>query len=83
MNNYRAAFDSAPTRPLCQEDIETLIERMFRKPAPAPHTGPKVDLAKLMEHGIPFHMEYDDLVLVSSEGMRRAQEVGAIVKSPI
>lgn len=65
---------------LTPESFEEMVDWIYRKREVKEPSGPRVDLQKLIDTGIPFHMETDGLVLVSSEGMRRAREVGAVIE---
>jgi hypothetical protein len=65
------------TTPLTLEMFRKYCDQVFKKREP--YNGPRADLTKLWKAGIPFHMERDDLVLVSSEGYKRAKEIGAIL----
>jgi thiamine monophosphate kinase len=67
--------------PFNEEALNRALNHIYRKRIDVAHVGPKVDVSALMRNGIGFHMESSDLVLVSSERMRRAKECGAVIES--
>ena len=63
------------------EWLDQAIARMYRVRRPVASSKPKetVDFSLLYKHGIGHYRESAELVIFSSEGLRRAREVGAIV----
>lgn len=73
--DIEALAKSAPTMTL--EQLAEYSNWVFRKRSDETSSWPAVDVSKLREHGIPYAID-SGVVLVSSDGMRRAREVGAI-----
>lgn len=62
---------------ITKEDLDATIDRIFKKRDYSKRDdGPRVDPFILTKHGIPFYYE-GDTVMMSSDGMKRAREVGA------
>ena len=59
------------------EDYNKLCDKVFKPKPESEHTGPRVDIAVLHKHGIPYHLE-GDLCMFSSAGIKQARVVGAI-----
>lgn len=74
--DMEALAKSAPTMTL--EQLAEYSNWVFRKRSDETSSWPAVDVRKLNEHGIPYAIDCG-MVLVSSDGMKRAREVGAIV----
>ena len=76
--DMEALAKSAP--PMTIEQLVEYSNWAFRKRSDETGSWPKVDVRKLGEHGIPYVID-SGVVMVSSDGMRRAREVGAICEA--
>jgi hypothetical protein len=69
-------------KPLTLEGINKILDDIYAQPLPPRHNpSDSVDFALLHKHGIGYFVDNDGVVLFTSEGMKRAKEVGAIKRA--
>ncbi len=78
--NYEIDLNKTSTQPLTLKVYNDYVDRIFRKRKEDPYLykGPRIDPMKLLEAGVPFHQESEDLILLSTDGYKKAVELGLI-----
>lgn len=77
------------SRPITPLDLDAIFAQLYalkrRREADEPddgkiyiHRSGRVDPVLLTKHGIPFHYEREDVIIMSPADIKRAKEVGAI-----